>query len=295
MKHRMHSHCGMNQNLKPNTEVTRISRRKFIWGGIGIITAATAIDSFWYEKFFIELNEFYMGDAGSSTQNIKVLQVSDLHLRSIRSRHIELVKLINQINPELILFTGDVIDNNRNLKLLDNFLGMFRPEIQKTAILGNWECWKVHPLELLKVYQKHNCELMVNHSFRYEFGNTSVAISGMDDLSAGNADFNMAMEFYKQSTYHVVMTHCPQHRDIFQPQIKDIPVDLVLSGHTHGGQVNLLGFAPFRPTGSGRYVSGWYREGAPPMYVSRGIGTSVIPLRLGSRAEISIFNFKKIV
>ena len=64
MKHRMHSHCGMNQNLKPNTEVTRISRRKFIWGGIGIITAATAIDSFWYEKLFIELDEFYMGDAG---------------------------------------------------------------------------------------------------------------------------------------------------------------------------------------------------------------------------------------
>ncbi len=271
-----------------------ISRRKFIWGGIGITTTGIALNSFWYEKYFIDFNEHYIGNAESNTENIKLMQISDLHLRSVGARHIDMVKLINEINPELILFTGDVIDNNRNLNKLDKFLALFRPEIQKTAILGNWECWKVQPLELLKIYQKHNCELMVNHSFRYEFGNTSFAISGMDDLSAGKADFNMAMEFYQKSDYHVIMTHCPQHRDIFKPLIKDIPVDLVLSGHTHGGQINLFGFAPFRPIGSGRYVSGWYDDELAPMYVSRGIGTSGIPLRLGSRAEISVFNFRKI-
>lgn len=274
--------------------MSKISRRTFIWGGIGIITTATAIDSFWYEKVFIELNEFYIGNANAQSNNIKILQISDLHLRSIKPKHIELVKLVNKINPELILFTGDVIDRNKSLKNLDKYLSMFDPNIQKTAILGNWECWKVHPLELLKVYQKHDCELIVNHSFKYEFGNSSVSVSGMDDLIAGRADFNMAMEFYQKSDYHVIMTHCPHHRDIIQGQMGDIPIDLILSGHTHGGQVNFLGISPFIPEGSGRYVSGWYREELPHMYVSRGIGTTGLPIRFGSRAEITIFNFEKV-
>ena len=270
----------------------KISRRKFIWGGTGLITASLGLNSFWYEKFFIEVNEFYMGKATASTRNIKIIQISDLHLRSIGPRHTGLAKLINRIKPELILFTGDVIDRNKYLNLLDEFLVLFDPGIQKTAILGNWECWRVQPLELLKVYQKHQCELIVNHSFRYVFDDTSVSISGMDDLE-GNADFNMAMEFYEKTDYHVVMTHCPQHRDIIKGQMKDIPIDLVLSGHTHGGQVKLFGIAPFRPEGSGRYVSGWYREELPHMYVSRGIGTTGIPMRLGSRAEVTVFNFRK--
>lgn len=272
----------------------KISRRKFIWGGAGLITASLGLNSFWYEKFFIEVNEFYMGKATATTRNIKIIQISDLHLRSIGSRHTGLAKLINRIKPELILFTGDVIDRNKNLNKLDEFLAMFDPAIQKTAILGNWECWRVQPLELLKVYQKHQCELIVNHSFRYVFDDTSVSISGMDDLLAGNADFNMAMEFYEKTDYHVVMTHCPQHRDIIKGQMKDIPIDLVLSGHTHGGQINPFGFTLFRPEGSGRYLSGWYREELPHMYVSRGIGTTGIPMRLGSRAEITIFNFEKV-
>lgn len=241
----------------------KISRRKFIWGGIGLITSVTAIDAFWYEKVFIELNEYYLGNASPEGSNLKVLQISDLHLRRIQPQHLELAALVNRINPELILFTGDVIDRNKSLKNLDKYLAMFDPAIQKTAILGNWECWKVHPLGLLDVYKKHNCELIVNHSFLYKFGNTTISVSGMDDLIAGQADFNMAMEFYQKSDHHVVMTHCPQHRDIIKTQMKDIPIDLVLSGHTHGGQLNLFGFAPFRPYGSGRYVSGTRRITTP--------------------------------
>lgn len=274
--------------------MSKLSRRKFIWGGIGIISTATAIDSFWYEKVFIEINEFFIGNSNTQTNNIKVLQISDLHLKSIKPKHIELVKQVNEIKPDLILFTGDVIDRNKSLKNLDKYLAMFDPIIKKTAILGNWECWKVHPLELLDIYQKHDCELIVNNSFKYEFENTSISVSGMDDLIAGKADFNLAMEFYKKSDYHVVMTHCPHHRDIIKSQMNNIPIDLILAGHTHGGQINFLGITPFTPEGSGRYISGWYREEIPHMYVSRGIGTTGLPIRFGSRAEITVFNFEKV-
>ncbi len=266
-----------------------ISRRKFIAGGLGIISTAIAADALWYEKFFIEITEHFIGDATPDTGNISLVQISDLHLRSLDDRHRQLVSEMNRLKPDMLLFTGDVIDRNRNLEKLDEFLSLFDPGIQKVAILGNWECWKVHPHDLLKVYDKHQCELIVNHSYRYIFGNTSVSISGMDDLVGGRADFPMAMESYRNADYHIVLTHCPEHRDIIQQQSADIPIDLILSGHTHGGQIQLFGFAPFRPKGSGRYVNGWSRESVPHMYVSRGIGTSALPVRFGSRAEVSIF------
>lgn len=93
--------------------------------------------------------------------------------------------------------------------------------------------------------------------------------------------------------------NCPLHRDA--PSLRGrsrrregtASVDLVLSGHTHGGQVQLAGWAPVTPRGSGRYLEGWYgdhaEDGVPPMYVSRGVGTSGIPVRLGSRPELAVF------
>lgn len=67
-------------------------------------------------------------------------------------------------------------------------------------------------------------------------------------------------------------------------------ITLMLSGHTHGGQIAVGGWAPLVPPGSGRYVRGWFRgDGAPPLYVSRGIGTSVLPLRFGATPELAVF------
>ena len=67
--------------------------------------------------------------------------------------------------------------------------------------------------------------------------------------------------------------------------------NLILAGHTHGGQINILGFAPVIPAGSGHYVKGWYHNTGIPMYVSRGIGTVVMPVRIGSKPEVAIFKY----
>jgi uncharacterized protein len=63
---------------------------------------------------------------------------------------------------------------------------------------------------------------------------------------------------------------------------------LILSGHTHGGQINFFGLAPFVPAGSGRYLRGLYCDFKPFMYVCKGVGTSILPFRFGARAEIAI-------
>ena len=85
--------------------------------------------------------------------------------------------------------------------------------------------------------------------------------------------------------HHLVLAHCPISRDMLGLP-EEHPASLVLSGHTHGGQVAPFGLATILPRGCGRYVAGWYRDALPPMYVSRGIGTSLLPIRIGATPEL---------
>ena len=271
----------------------KVSRRKFIIDLFTLTTIALVADAVWLEKFFIETNEFYLGDANSSTNNLKAIQISDLHLKSIDLQHRMLAKKINKLKPELILFTGDSVDRGSKMHLFDEFLTLFDDSIKKVAILGNREYKRGISIDKLKeIYNRHNTDLLINDSRLFSFGNTTISITGMDDLVEGKPDFPKAIKKYSPADHHIVLTHCPQHRDTIIEQRGNIPVDCVLSGHTHGGQIRILGYAPYKPEGSGRYLKGWYRDQAPHLYVSKGIGTTVLPLRFGSRAEIAIFNLK---
>jgi hypothetical protein len=205
-----------------------------------------------------------------------------------------LAKKINKIKPDLLLFTGDSVDRKNKMNLFNEYLGLFDQDIKKVAILGNREYRRGISIDKLKeIYAQHNSDLLINDSKRYTFGANSISVTGMDDLLEGKPDFPLAIKKYKPADHHVVLTHCPEHRDTILKQMGDIPIDCILSGHTHGGQIRILGYAPYKPEGSGRYLSGWYREEAPHLYVSKGIGTTALPIRFGSRAEIAIFNLKR--
>jgi uncharacterized protein len=255
-------------------------------------TGAILADAFWVEKFFFETNEFYAGPATKDTKNIKVVQISDLHLRSINYQLTHLVKKLNKLHPDLIAFTGDAIDEAKNIPLLNDFLQLIDKKIQKVAILGNWEYQsKVDLAALAKIYTCNNCDLLINQTMQYTFQNKTFSITGVDDYLRGNADFDTAIKDYKKSDYHIILSHCPKYSDNISKQInKDINVDFILSGHTHGGQINLFGYVPYLPEGSGKYFKGWYNNRSPKLYVSKGIGTVVFPIRFGARAEIAIFN-----
>lgn len=268
------------------------TRRKFIKYGLGATAGIALTDALWFEKFFIETNEFFHGNANKDTHNIKVVQLSDLHLQTVNYQLRQLVKKLNKLNPDLILITGDAIDKEDNLPLLNEFLSLFKRDIKKVAILGNWEYWgNIDVTELEKIYDAHNCTLLINQSKQYSFYNKTISITGLDDYIGGNADINIAIKEYTKSDYHIILNHCPQYSDTISTQVnKDCNIDFILSGHTHGGQLNIFGFTPVLPRGSGKYVKGWYKTNSIDMYVSKGIGTSVFPARFGSRAEIAIFN-----
>ena len=203
--------------------------------------------------------------------------------------------------PACIVITGDSIDDRNKLPVLRDFLALLDPGPVKFATLGNWEHWsRVDIPELQSVYRAAGCQLLINETAEIDRPEGRIIITGMDDWTGGRPNLPTALRGIEPSPNHLVLAHSPVFRDVMHelpraPSLLDLSryrIASVLSGHTHGGQIALFGWAPVRPAGSGQYVSGWYRdEDKVPLYVSRGLGTSVAPLRFGSPPEVAIFDW----
>jgi predicted MPP superfamily phosphohydrolase len=110
---------------------------------------------------------------------------------------------------------------------------------------------------------------------------------GLDDYTAGKPKTSLIQRPISDSTT-IVLQHSP---GLFH-RTSDISNDQIcLSGHTHGGQVTFFGQALWTPPGSGTYLAGWYATAECRLYVSRGIGTSILPIRFGAPPEIAVFDF----
>jgi uncharacterized protein len=279
----------MRKTLPPILTTMTWTRRKFIKAGLLAGAGFILLDSFWLEKYFIETNEFCLGKSTDDNFDLKIIQFSDLHLQTLNGQLKRLARNINEQKPDLILITGDSVDNKKNVFVLNQFLGLIHKDIKKFAILGNWEYWGGVDLEELRIsYYLNNCELLINSSRQITLKNKTVSITGVDDFLGGNADIDLALKEFRQSDYHIILNHCPEYGDIISEKLKDkISYDFMLSGHTHGGQINLFGFVPFKPRGSGKYLKGWYKD--KNIYVSKGIGTSIFPARFMAKAEIAVF------
>lgn len=268
------------------------TRRKFIKSGIIASITLLILDAFWLEQVFIETKEFYLNGTTAEKPHLKIVQISDLHLTKVGTALKKKIEEVNALRPDLIVLTGDSVDNANNLPLLEELMGLMDKNIQKAAILGNWEYWSNTDISKLNLlYQRYNCDLLINSTKQYQLNNQTISVTGTDDLVGGNADIETALVPYRKSNHHIILNHCPAYTDQIVRSLSTYKKpDLILSGHTHGGQVNLFGFIPFLPEGSGNYLKGWYKPGGVDLYVSKGIGTSLLPVRFGSRAEISVFN-----
>ena len=220
----------------------KINRRKFIKKGILASAGLLLLDMFWFEKYIIDWNTFDL--TKGEEQKIRLVQISDLHLNTLRSFHRSIARKLNEMKPDLILFTGDAIDKKEKVTVLDDFLKLIDPAIQKFAVTGNWEYWGQVDLSLLKqTYKKYNCELLINENRTIILKQRKVTIIGLDDFVGGQADFRKSIEQLSPSDTTIVLSHCPEYRESIQEEKGGLDIALILSGHTHGGQISFLGWA----------------------------------------------------
>ncbi len=284
----------MNGQLPP-TSAPRTGRRQFL-RACGVATSAagiaTAADAFLVAPDWLSTSSLSFGSPSTAAgRTLRIAQLSDLHLRSIGRFEEGILEALERLDPDLVLVTGDAFDSQVGLLRLDTFLAESPQRSRVLGILGNWEHRTgLSGDKIAATYEKHGARLLVNESVVREFGGASLRITGLDDFVGGRPNLAAALDGAEPAGAHLLLAHCPAQRDSLAPPAGQA-IDLVLSGHTHGGQIAPFGMAIVTPSGSGRYVSGWYRDGGVPMYVSRGLGTSLVPARLGSTPELVVIDW----
>lgn len=260
------------------------------------------LDALVLEKYFFDIKEFDIGDK-SSDEKIKLLLLSDLHFKQkVGPFYKRLIRKIKDINPDMILITGDVIDQTGTPALARNFFNLLPRYMPKAAILGNHDHKSEVSVQTLKdIYQKHNGDLLINESKAYTINGHTIMITGVDDFIKGSAHFEGAVKDVGKEAHHILLVHSPMQQEVIQNKIKNLNanrgedrqlhIQYIFACHNQGGQVRLPGWVPVLPEKSGGYINGWYNTQAPYLYLSKGFGTTAIPVRFGARAEVTVFNY----
>lgn len=232
---------------------------------------------------FHNFQETFLDVSFSFKLNRRVLFLSDFQYDNIALgfRHLamrRLIKAIKGLNPDLIIFGGDLIHTyNRNSHLVFDYIRQL--DCEMIAIMGNHD---YHAEAFVKnFYQENEIKLLINEAYQYH----GITFVGVDDLKLGNPN----LDNLPWGENCVLLAHEP---DYFEDL--DKTYHFGLSGHLHGGQVNLFGYyAPILPSKYGqKYVSGWVKTDTTSVYVSKGLGGNVfgLPLRFFARPEIVIMD-----
>jgi predicted MPP superfamily phosphohydrolase len=242
----------------------------------------------WVEPYWIDVSIHDMR-SGNAGDGIRVVQLSDLHIQDLSRRELEVASRVKALRPDLVVLSGDVIDRKDRLPTLHAFLAAL-DDTPTVAVLGNWEYWSDVDLHALRdEYRHHGIRLLVNEVTSYRVRLRTLHIAGMDDFTAGQPDSGLLDAPLKGGTA-VLVQHSPGYFEKLPTKLSSRIFNLCLAGHTHGGQITLFGWPIWKPPGSGPFASGQYETTACKLYISRGIGTSLLPVRFGARPEIAVFD-----
>ena len=221
-----------------------------------------------------------------SLKGTKIVFASDFHLKQNEYKKLKkIVKKINTQNADIVILGGDFVKGHKpsSSMPIDSIaaeLSRLRAPLGVFAVLGNHD-WMYGGEEVTAALSQAGITILANNSVKLDFKGDSLCLSGVEDMIMRRPNISKALKHCHYDT--ILITHSP---DIFP----DVPprVLLTLAGHTHGGQVTLpLIGSPIVPSRYGqRYARGFIEEGGKQMIVSKGLGTSLLPLRFNTKPEI---------
>lgn len=218
-----------------------------------------------------------------SLEGIRIGHLSDIHVRTgVKPRRLHLaVEMMNALKPDVVLLTGDyVCFSPRPLPALTAALKELK--VPAFATLGNHDHWSGAP-QVRRALSEAGVDVLTNEHRTVRLGGGTFHIVGVDDSVTKNHDPVRAFSRVPEEGTRIVMAHDPSFADSLLPWRPA----LILSGHTHGGQVFIKRLTPYLSAKVGvKYLSGFFELDGAVLYVSRGLGAS-LPVRFRAPMEIS--------
>ena len=218
----------------------------------------------------------------------KIIHLSDIHHSPLTGlEHIErTVKIVNRLRPDMIALTGDFVSHDATyIKPVAKVLGELAAECGVHACLGNHDHW-TDPEMVANELAANGINVLVNQGQRIETREASFWLAGVDDHMVGKTDLPEALKGSFADEMKILLAHNPI---IFRAVIR-AGVDLTLRGHTHGGQVRVRDSS--RRMIRRRRVAGLHTRKGSNIYITRGIGTVVLPVRYQCPPEISMLELR---
>lgn len=233
-------------------------------------------------------------------QGVKIVQFSDTHFGPDFSHKQQkmLVEQINELRPDIVVFTGDLIDNFAEYgferKETQAILSQIHAPLGKYAVFGNHDRGGGGGYLYKQYMEGAGFTVLVNETKKIRANNGDyITISGLDDFLLGKPKVQQTLQKLQEKDFNILLVHEPDTVE----KVLAYPVDVQLSGHSHGGQVQLPFIGPIITTKlAERYIEGLYslqgKTKSLQLYVNRGIGTTRMPLRFLSKPELSVFSLR---
>lgn len=224
-----------------------------------------------------------------SFDGVKIVHFSDIHLGStVDIKYLDkIVNLINKQNPDIVVFTGDMLDKRRTLN--DSEIESVKKSLSKIkSNLGNYAVSGNHDIKQLDTYKKimdTNFTILDNEEkLIYYKENNPISLVGLSDSSETKINYDVLEK--ENDYYRFVLCHEPDE----YKKISNYSFNVMFSGHSHGGQVKLPFIGKiYTPIGAKTYYDDYYKLDNKEIFISNGIGTTRIDIRFNSAPSINLY------
>jgi predicted MPP superfamily phosphohydrolase len=255
--------------------------------------ACFLLGSLFFERYWIQTKHVQLSSSRLPVHfsGLRVVQFSDVHLGDFYSltQLSKAVSHINQLKPDLIFFTGDLYDAQHGIASEDCIpvLAKLKATYGKWAVLGNHD-YLSGVQKIINLMHKSGFTVLKNNSQQIVLQGNHINILGLDDWLRGKPNLPKALRGLDPADFTISLVHEPDYADI----AVNFPIDLQVSGHSHGGQVRIPGIGAMITTKKGRkYVQGLYQlQGSRlQVYANSGLGMTFLPIRFYCRPEVTLF------
>lgn len=255
---------------------------------------------YWQNNSIIITEMVFKNDTiPESFKGYKILQISDLHNKEFGSKQNRILSKIENINPDMIVITGDLIDsNNTNIDIAMELINGAINIAPIYYVSGNHEAWSGSYDSLKSKLENSGVVVLDNEKFEVFNDSDSIDIIGLADTSfieyGGNAETNNLLNTLTEGStnFKILLSHRPELFDIYS----NSNVNLIFSGHAHGGQFRLPFIGGLIAPGQGffpKLTEGMHTSNDTSMIISRGLGNSIIPVRIFNRPELVVVTLSK--